>query len=224
LNYLVLAVRRQYFGVIALALVLAAGADAATGGNFVLGRLNTAGNTTSLRNTATGPALSLAVKAGQPPLAVNSSVEVARLNAARLNGKRSGAFAPARGSPNYAPRGSWPLFVDYLNTQSGGRTPGGETAEGLRLPYAFITFLTAPGDGLVRVSVIGNCIGHGHVKASVNTTEHEVEVGDGACGLTRTFPVSLGESLNVVITVSDFDENTELELANASMAVLFEPS
>lgn len=224
LSHLVIAVRRQYFGIIALALVLAAGADAATGGNLVLGRLNTAGTTTTLRNTADGPALALTVKQGQPPLSVSNGVEVPRLNASRLNGKRSGDFAPAKGSPFYLPRGSWPLLVEDFKTPPGGGAANGNPSEGLRLPYFVFHSLVAPGNGLVRVAVFGDCVGHGHMTIDVNSTIHEVEVGDGVCGLARTFPVSLGQDLFVTITVSDFDEATTLELARGSLAVVFEPS
>lgn len=97
---LVLAARRQFLGVIALTLVVAAGVDAKTGGNFILGGLNTASETTTLRNTAQGPALALVAKQDEAPLAVNSGVVVPRLNASLLNG-----IAPASGSPNYAPSG-----------------------------------------------------------------------------------------------------------------------
>lgn len=78
-HYLIRAARRQYFGIIALALVLAAGVDAKTGGNLILGSLNTANETTTLRNTAEGPALALAVKRGQPPLSVSSGVVISTL-------------------------------------------------------------------------------------------------------------------------------------------------
>lgn len=223
-SYLIAAIRRQYFGILALALVLGAAADAATGGNLVLGRLNTAGTTTTLRNTSDGPALALTVKQGQPPLAVSNSVEVPRLNASRLNGKRSGDFAPVKGSPNYLPRGSWPLAVEGLSTESGGLSANGDESQGLRLPYLFTHFLTAPGNGLIRVSAFGNCIGHGHMTIDVNTVRHEVEVGDGVCGLTRTFPVSFGDRLDVEVIVSDFDEETTMELTEGSLAVVFEPS
>jgi hypothetical protein len=60
-------------------------ADAATGGTFVLGRANSESSTATLTNTR-GTPLSLKAKTGYPPLAVNSSKLVARLNAAKVGG------------------------------------------------------------------------------------------------------------------------------------------
>jgi hypothetical protein len=77
---------------------------AATGGNFILGQSNTAGNTTSLSaplagkkalqltNTSTGAgatALGLNVASGHTPFTVNSGTKVANLNADKLDGKDS---------------------------------------------------------------------------------------------------------------------------------------
>ncbi|MFN8575176.1 MAG: hypothetical protein U0132_24190, partial [Gemmatimonadaceae bacterium] len=64
--------RHQILGLVALLLVLAGYADAATGGNFILGSFNKEGATSRLQNTGQGAALALNVKTGQPPLAVNS--------------------------------------------------------------------------------------------------------------------------------------------------------
>ena len=75
---------------VAIALVGGTGvATAATGGTFLLGRSNAATTTTSLTNSA-GTALSLNSKAGTPPLAVNSTTKVGRLNADLLDGLSSG--------------------------------------------------------------------------------------------------------------------------------------
>lgn len=64
-------------------------ADAATGGNFILGQKNSAGTTTTLKNP-NGTPLSLKAKAGSPPLAVNTSKLVPKLNANFLNGVSAG--------------------------------------------------------------------------------------------------------------------------------------
>jgi hypothetical protein len=85
---------------------------AATGGNFILGNPNSADKTTSLsasladsgviapalRLTNTNPnagatALGLNVASGHPPLTVNSGTKVANLNADKLDGLDSTAFA-----------------------------------------------------------------------------------------------------------------------------------
>ena len=116
------------------------------------------------------------------------------------------------------------MLVEDFGTPVGGGVQNGDTSQGLRLPYVLSHTLIAPGNGLLRVSVVGNCIGHGHMAVDVNGVRYEVEVGDGVGGLTRTFPVALGDSLEVRAIVSDFDEETTLELQDGSFAVLFEPS
>ena len=67
-------------------------AYAATGGNFLLGKSNSAGKTTTLTNTGKGAPLSLKGRASAPPLTVSSSRKVAKLNADKLDGKDSTAF------------------------------------------------------------------------------------------------------------------------------------
>jgi hypothetical protein len=60
-------------------------ASAATGRSFVLGRWNQADHTTTLKNTAKGPALDLRAKKG-PALKVNNSNRIKKLNADKLDG------------------------------------------------------------------------------------------------------------------------------------------
>ena len=60
-------------------------ASAATGRAFVLGRWNQADHTTTLKNTAQGPALDLRAKKG-PALKVNNSKRIKKLNADMLDG------------------------------------------------------------------------------------------------------------------------------------------
>jgi hypothetical protein len=92
-----------------LALVIALGGAgyAANGGSFILGARNSATARTSLtagvndsslllRNPSTGAsstALDLRVAEGKPPMKVNSATKVAKLNADRLDGFNSTAFA-----------------------------------------------------------------------------------------------------------------------------------
>jgi len=63
----------------------------ATGGSFILGHANKAGQPSSLTNTGTGPALKLNTShpGTTPPLAVNSKVKVAQLNADLVDGKNA---------------------------------------------------------------------------------------------------------------------------------------
>src|SRR6476659_978851 len=93
--------------VIALFVALGGTTYAATGGNFILGKANTASAQTGLASTNAGrvlsitqkstgtgaTALGLVVPAGKPPMTVNSGTKVANLNADRLDGIDSTAFA-----------------------------------------------------------------------------------------------------------------------------------
>jgi hypothetical protein len=79
------------------ALVLGSGtAYAATGGNLILGRSNSAGATTVLTN-GKGTALTLNSKAGTPSLKVSRTTKVPNLNSDLLDGKNGAAFALAAG-------------------------------------------------------------------------------------------------------------------------------
>jgi Phage Tail Collar Domain len=92
--------------VIALFVALGGAGMAATGGNFILGKANSATSTTSLSapiggralqvsNTSTAAgatALGLTAAAGHAPLTVNTKVKVANLNADTLDGMDSSGF------------------------------------------------------------------------------------------------------------------------------------
>ncbi len=92
---------------LALFISLGGAGIAATGGGFILGRVNTANKTSALRaapsrgaalsvrNTTSGlPAAAFKVTSGAPPFAVNSSAEVTNLNADELDGFTAAAFEP----------------------------------------------------------------------------------------------------------------------------------
>jgi hypothetical protein len=76
---------------IALFIALGGTAVAATGHTFVLGRTNRASAESTLTNT-TGTPLRLNAKNGHAPLSVNTTNEVAHLNASLLDGKSESAF------------------------------------------------------------------------------------------------------------------------------------
>jgi hypothetical protein len=84
------AVRSLGAGTVAVTLALIVGAagfaDAATGGDFLLGRANTAKATSVLTDT-TGIPLSLNAPSGKSPLSVNSTTQVNRLNAQYVGGQ-----------------------------------------------------------------------------------------------------------------------------------------
>jgi hypothetical protein len=82
---------------IALFFAMGGTAVAATGGNFILGKANTATSVSSLTNTK-GTALSLSSTSTTPPLKVSNSVQVPNLNASELDGQTSSAFLPATGT------------------------------------------------------------------------------------------------------------------------------
>jgi hypothetical protein len=107
---------------IALFVALGGTTYAATGGNFILGHANTAGQQTSLSaspafagkalqltNTSTGAAataLGLNVASGHPPFTVNSATRVANLTATTANPiafahiSAAGAISLSKGMPN----------------------------------------------------------------------------------------------------------------------------
>jgi hypothetical protein len=66
-------------------------AMAATGKPFLLGKVNKASKTTSVKS-ASGPALKLSTVAGQPPLLVNRNTVVKNFNADLLDGKTASQF------------------------------------------------------------------------------------------------------------------------------------
>ena len=82
-------------------------AFAATGGNFILGKSNSASSTTGLSagvgggpafkvtNTGAGTAANFTAPSGQPPLKVSNAVKVPSLNADLLDGKDSTTFLGA---------------------------------------------------------------------------------------------------------------------------------
>jgi hypothetical protein len=85
---------------IAVTLALALGgtgiADAATGGNFVLGRANRESSTASLASSRGAP-LSLSAPAGTAPLAVNRKALVKNLNAQYTGGLTAGQLRATGG-------------------------------------------------------------------------------------------------------------------------------
>jgi hypothetical protein len=134
-----------------LALIVALGGGAgysATGGNFILGRSNSASTQTALSaslngralqltNTNTGgsaAALGLNVAAGHPPLTVNSAVRVANFNADKLDGLDSTQFprkrvipfnlAPGAISVPIAPPANQPVYVMGVTTTATGNGYG----------------------------------------------------------------------------------------------------
>jgi hypothetical protein len=82
---------------VALFFAMSGTAYAATGGDFILGKANTAASVTSLTSRK-GTALSLSSSSTTPPLKVSNSVQVPNLNASEVGGHTSSAFLPATGT------------------------------------------------------------------------------------------------------------------------------
>ena len=98
---------------IALVFAMSGTAYAATGGDFILGKANTATSVTSLTNNK-GTALSLSASSTTPPLKVSNSVQVPNLNASELGGHTSSAFLPTNGTAaNSSELGGLPA-TDYM--------------------------------------------------------------------------------------------------------------
>jgi hypothetical protein len=88
-------VARSWAGgfVLALVLVGAGTATAATGGLLTLGHANSANRSTILKNTGKGPALELGTKSAKTPnLQVSNSAKIKGLNADQLDGLDSSAL------------------------------------------------------------------------------------------------------------------------------------
>ena len=82
---------------VALFFAMSGTAVAATGGNFILGKSNTATSVSSLSNTK-GTALSLSATATAPALKVSNSVQVRNLNASELGGLPARGFIHGNGT------------------------------------------------------------------------------------------------------------------------------
>jgi hypothetical protein len=156
---------------VALFLALGGPGYAATGGNFVLGVLNTATSSTSLSASGTTPkalavtntssaagstALALTVPSGHQPLTVNRSTKVANLNADWLDGIDSTGFV-RKGVAQSAAVGSAGV-VDVTNTADGGYGVAGHVASEGAAIYG-----EAPGKGYAgyfdgNVHVSGNLL------------------------------------------------------------------
>lgn len=81
----------------ALLFAMSGTAVAATGGDFLLGKANTATAVTSLTNTK-GTALSLSSTSTTPPLTVSNSVQVPKLNASELGGVPASGYMQGGGT------------------------------------------------------------------------------------------------------------------------------
>ena len=124
---------------IALFFAMGGTAVAATGGNFILGKANTATSTSTLTNTK-GTALSLSSTSTTPPLRVSNGVQVPNLNASKLDGKTSSAFLPATGTAANSSKLGGIAASGYM--QGGGHTTGRQFS---MISLTLATLLSGPG-------------------------------------------------------------------------------
>jgi hypothetical protein len=109
---------------VALIIGAAGFADAATGGNFLLGRTNTDNATSVLTNT-TGVPLSLNASTGKAPLSVNSATQVNRLNAQYVGGDSASQLRSTGGVGITAAAADIPLTASYVAVAATGPLPAG---------------------------------------------------------------------------------------------------
>lgn len=130
---------------VALLISLGGAGYSATGGNFILGKSNSAGNSTGLSASIKDPtlriqnkskrsgatALRLEVGEDRPPMSVNSKRRVANLNADLLDGHEASDFAEAfREGWHYVGRPDQPKLLNNWHTAS---TPNGDQGAAFRV-------------------------------------------------------------------------------------------
>jgi hypothetical protein len=108
---------------VALLVGSGAGAAAATGASFILGRANHESTTASLKDSK-GTPLALSAPARTAPLAVNRTTMVKNLNAQYLNGFSSSNLASAGGAGSIAPGTDTPLNLGMTAVVKTGSLPG----------------------------------------------------------------------------------------------------
>jgi len=112
---------------VTVALIIAAAgfADAATGGNFLLGKTNT-DNATSILSDSTGIPLALSAPSGKSPFSVNSTTQVNRLNAQYVGGDSASQLRSTGGFGITAAAADIALPIDtYVNVARTGSLPAG---------------------------------------------------------------------------------------------------
>jgi hypothetical protein len=109
---------------IALLIGAASFANAANGGNFLLGKTNTE-NATAVLKDSTGIPLSLHAPAGQSPFSVNSTTQVNRLNAQYVGGEDAAQLQSTGGAGTTGPGAAIGLSDAYADVASTGPLPAG---------------------------------------------------------------------------------------------------
>jgi hypothetical protein len=158
-------------------------ADAATGGNFLLGKANKETSTASLSDSR-GTPLALSAPAGKAPLAVNRTVLVKNLNAQYLGGLTATGLAVTGGEGFTAPGTNAPISMTGADDDvaSTGKLPAGTY-----YVTATATLQVANGD------MGGNCA---IIKGSAPTIPINI-------GVAPVGTYSVAESAAVTVTAGD---------------------
>jgi len=188
---------------IALFFAMSGTAVAATGGNFLLGKSNTATAVSSLSNTK-GTALSLSSTATTPPLKVSNSVQVPNLNASELGGSPASGFIHGGGAISGArlalpsATGDHPLLSASGSVVSASCPPGGgDRLDVSGTSAADVTVTEWSKDLVAQVTVNDtNVVGLNGAPAIEGTDVIMLQVDSGTSLSTYTLTESLNTSTN----------------------------
>jgi hypothetical protein len=179
-------------------------AGAATGGAFMLGQSNRESATATLTSDAGAP-LALHAKQGQPPLAVNSSTQVRRLNASLLGGVTLSKLQEAVGG--------------RCGSGISGMSPNGSVscASGAIAFTASQTWVVPAGVNTVTVQAVG---GGGGGAAG------EKHAGGGGSGamLIQQVSVTPGERLDIVVGRGGAGQAGSAAATGGTATVIYEQS
>ena len=204
---------------LALVVGMASAALGATGGNFILGKANSAGAVSKLTASIANPALQLVnqstasgatalglnVASGKPPLRVNASAgKATNLNADRLDGLDSSRLVEVRGDVNGAAAADFRGIVEhsegasFLNT--GFHTVVAHAPEGPPVDV-LLSCPTQTGSGTLRI--VNNAANFGD--------SQRVWVDDGSANPSFN---TLGQDQSVDKTVSPNGDHFTIQVAN----------
>jgi hypothetical protein len=185
-------------------------ADAATGGNFLLGKANKETSTASLADSR-GTPLALSAPAGKAPLAVNRKVMIKHLNAQYLGGRTATGLAVTGGQGFTTPGTSTPI------NDTGPTVVAftGLLPAGTYYVSATATLAVAPGDGF------GDCW---IAKESAPNSEFNVgstgQEGEYTVAETAAVTVTIGATLEELCDTGGSNGSTAVDAGIIAIRVL----